>query len=163
MHITTIGRVVFVLVFIVFIVFVLQQLLTSTQNDNDLEDVVDGCSRVDMRNCQYFYNCLGILSSCRAQDRFDSTTQQCQNYYLTECGDRYNPPFPEINELCTPFWNNQSTQRIFPTPLCTQYVMCDTNANVTQSQYCPSGTLFSIADMKCLPVSEVDCGTRLVV
>ncbi|UXX41873.1 hypothetical protein [Psilogramma increta granulovirus] len=166
MYITTIIRVilVFMLIFFVFFVF-LSQLLTSTQQpDNDnLEDMVNGCSQASMSNCQHFYSCLGILSSCRAQDRFDSNvTRQCQNYYLTDCGDRYNPPFPTISELCTPFWNNQSTQHVFPTTICSRYLMCDTITNVTQNQICPDGTLFSIPDMTCLPELEVDCGKRIV-
>lgn len=162
MHITMIGRVMFVLVFFVFVVFVLQVRSTPPPNDttNDLEDVVNSCSQPDLSNCQYFYNCLGILNSCRAQDRFDSTTNQCQNYYLTNCGDRYNPPFPSVSELCTPFWNNQFSQSIFPTLMCSQYVTCDSTVNVTHTQHCPSGTMFSLVNMKCMPVFEVDCGMR---
>ncbi|AIS92070.1 hypothetical protein [Erinnyis ello granulovirus] len=155
-----IGYIMFVFVFIVFVVFVLQ-LNVSQKIDNDETDVGDlanSCFRADMRNCQNYYNCLGVLTSCGIQNRFDTTTRQCENYYLTDCGDRYNPPMIfNRTELCTPYWNNQSTQSVFATPICYQALECTTFAMITS---CPLGQQFDIPSLTCKPESEVECGSR---
>ncbi|ABQ52011.1 hypothetical protein SlGVgp068 [Spodoptera litura granulovirus] len=75
---------------IMIVVFIVLIGLMLVVNSND----PNRCRRPDPTNCRKFYDCDDNLVTCPITERFDDNTLTCRSYYLVDCGDRYNEPFP---------------------------------------------------------------------
>nr|QDW81138.1 ORF79 [Cydia pomonella granulovirus] len=144
--------------FVVILLFMVSQ---SSNYDDTL--TLEGCTRVDPTNCQQYYDCFGILKSCSGENRYDETSASCQNYYLTDCGGRFNPELPSVLELCDPFWWGKSSNRRFADADCRRHHTCQDNRLTILSSTCyNANTLYSIETQECERADEVDCGSRFV-
>lgn len=117
----------------------------------------DSCTLADSRNCQQFFNCFGFLESCNAQERYNTKTYSCQNYFLTDCEERPNPPFPTPQESCLAFNEGLTEINRFPTSHCNQFISCSAasySLNNCGNQF------YSIPDFQCRPIQDVICGLR---
>nr|UYX49701.1 ADOR66 [Darna trima granulovirus] len=145
-----------ILIFVLMIMVVLFMYSQSDRKDNVINESV--CSRSFIDNCQYYYDCWGALKSCGPQDRYDENTRSCRHYYLTNCGNRYNPPHVTNSELCNAYANGYLTVNMFPQELCNQYMQCiNNNARI----FACVNQLYSIPDARCESKENVDCGSRL--
>ncbi|AGQ20325.1 hypothetical protein CalGV067 [Clostera anastomosis granulovirus A] len=117
------------------------------------------CPRPDPTDCSRYYNCADGLMVCAQHQRFNLEERHCEDYYLTECGERNSNPFPVTNALCAPFYAGESTIDRFSNINCNQYVDCGSTFATVIS--CPTGQLYSIAHQECRSADEVECGIRV--
>lgn len=108
----------------------------------------------DPQDCSQFYNQLGVLRSCPAEQRFHEGVGSCRNYFLVDCGERYNPPMPEHQSLCEQYGRDLN----WPTEFCNRSITCDT---LPILHTCVEGYSFDIYTRTCLPSTIVDCGIRV--
>lgn len=131
--------------------------LNQSRTTDDFE--AHSCSYPDNTNCQQYYNCFGNLVSCSVENRYDINSNSCRSYYLTDCGERYNPPMPQAHVLCLPYQQNLSSKDLFPLPYCNRFIQCF--ASNFHLSYCtPTDLHFSIENETCMHRDDVDCGSR---
>lgn len=129
------------------------------------------CSQPDPENCSSYYSCLGHKVDCSVENRFDQDTGRCQDYYLANCGDVYNPPLerdPEI--LCGRWAETGLGPRNFSTEYCGNYLQCNIQNDrvVLTQERCPFYTAenpvttlwFNVHSRDCRP-APIECGSRL--
>ncbi|AAQ21665.1 unknown [Cryptophlebia leucotreta granulovirus] len=153
----------YVVIFSVFLfAIILVFLFTQSNKTTDGADL-HTCTRADPSNCQQYYDCFGNLKSCSANNRYDEDRGICRDYYLTDCGIRYNPSLPSLPVLCRPFWEGLSLENIFPHSNCRLYNRClDVPLTASILSCYTQDTAFSIEDKECRPTDTVDCGTRFI-
>ncbi|AQQ80346.1 ORF79 [Betabaculovirus altermyunipunctae] len=90
----------FITITVIFLIalFVLILNSSSQSNRNMLLDPTP-----DLTNCANFVDTFAIHTTCSPDQRYDTVTRQCRNYYLVDCGVRPNPPYPSADKLCEPY------------------------------------------------------------
>nr|AJA91706.1 ADOR66 [Adoxophyes orana granulovirus] len=148
---------IFVMMFMVIVLFFMVS--NSSDSKGEPPDLYI-YSRPNPDNCQQYYNRFNTLIDCGMEQRFDITTGTCKHYYFTDCGDRYNPPYPTSAELCANYFNNLTTQDFYPHRICQRYYQCLYNNRHILDLICYNNTLFDITTQTCLDSNYVDCGSR---
>lgn len=124
-----------------------------------------GCAfRLDPDDCSNYFNCLGVAMQCGAGQRFDASEGRCRNYFLVECGDRYNPPNLEGDDaevMCTQ-WDQTGHGRHFPSPVCNSFRQCfrEHFGGLGFSDESCGTYRYDIEQSQCRAPAEVDCGSR---
>ncbi|QOD40032.1 Maph69 [Matsumuraeses phaseoli granulovirus] len=141
-------------------IFVFVFLLIHITKNNKYKNAND-CASPVASSCQQYKDCFGIVRTCNVIDRFDIQTNQCQNYYLTDCGDRPNPELPEEHNLCNYYYSGQTNQSVFPSVYCQHYINCNLSPQIGTC-FSEEAPLFSIPHNQCKARHEVDCGSRII-
>lgn len=103
-----------------------------------------------------------LYANYHCHESYDIESGKCQHFYLTRCGQRFNPPLPSNVDLCTPFWDGQSILDTFPEIECWRYSTCAAQHSAILQRVCLDNTYYSIPDNECKPLDKVDCGIRSI-
>lgn len=140
-----IGIVVVIIIIVVCIVF----LNFSSFNNPKIQLVPPS---PDMNDCSKYVDTLNFPSTCPPGERFDLDYNVCRNYYLVNCGVRYNPPYPSSSELCEPYKNQTIVgETRFPVRNAQYYADCNSrDATGDTTKKCDNGLFYEIKSQQCV-------------
>ncbi|AJK91732.1 chit-2a [Spodoptera frugiperda granulovirus] len=146
----------FVWITVIIIVLIVCVVLFNSSSSQTRVKIRD--PQPDMNDCSKFTDMFGMHVPCQASDlRYDEDFKFCVNYYVADCGERPNPPYPTSTELCEPFVSKMILGvRDYPVNNAEYYVHCDTND--TSGDYirkCEDGMMYDIVARRCRPTADL--------
>ncbi|AJK91733.1 chit-2b [Spodoptera frugiperda granulovirus] len=126
----------------------------------DFPDMDIACPRrADPEDCRSYFDCLDIRYECGIMELFDTTTNQCrQFYYDVDCGNRPQPLEPTVTEICYPYVNGfLPFTHFLPRSTCNNYIDCNWSATIQRS--CDWLSNFDDKTFRCVFQFQ-DCGNR---
>lgn len=114
--------------------------------------------------CSNYFDCWGNSKECGVGLRFDEAAGRCRNYYLVDCGDRYNAPNYDEDDarvMCAQ-WAETGTGIRFPTAACNTFRQCfrDHLGNIGFANRSCETLYYDIEQAQCRVRADVDCGSR---